>query len=134
MRRVHISEYGKRHGFIRSFIAGEGYFSQLHFPSNPSMKHALIKMLLLIKLKPLETRKDILHFYESNALIRHICSYGNSFTPFIDHYWSDLHRNGYLAQFRDGRKIYYCLTDKGNETLKSIPKEERILLHKLISF
>ena len=48
MRKIDISEYGKRNGFLRTFTAGEGQVTGLHFPSNPSMQHAFIKMLLII--------------------------------------------------------------------------------------
>lgn len=129
MRLVHISEYGKRHGFIRNFIAGEGYSSELHFPSNPSMKHAFTKMLWLIRNNNLKTRKEILNYYNNNDIVKHICSYGNSFTPYVDHYWSDLHRNGYICHYRDGKRILYSLTEKGWRVFDRIPGlEKRIFL------
>lgn len=132
MRQVNISEYGKRSGFLRSFTAGEGYMTGLHFPSNPSMKHAFTKMLCLIKLNKFKTRKEILDFYNSNSLIRHICSYGNSFTPFIDHYWSDLHRYGYIIQYKEGRKVFYTLSEKAEKIFEVLPKEEKQILLNII--
>lgn len=125
MRKVHISEYGKRFGFLRNFIAGEGVSNKLHIPNNPSLKHAFIKMLFLINLNEMKTRKEILDFYENNELIKHICKYGNSFTPYVDHYWSDLHRRGYIEQYREGHKIYYKLTEVGKNELTIIPNIEK---------
>ena len=66
MRKVDISEYGKRTGFLRSFTAGEGQTTQLHFPTNPSIQHAFIKMLLIINANNLKTRQEILDNYENN--------------------------------------------------------------------
>lgn len=125
MRLVHISEYGKRFGFQRTFISGNGQVTAIHFPAIPSMKYALVKMLFLIKMNKFKTRREILDSYESNEFIKHICSYGNSFTPYIDHYWSDLHRYGYISQYRDGKRIIYSLTNKSEKILQSLPDNER---------
>ena len=133
MRKVNISEYGKKSGFLRNFIAGEGRANMLHIPENPSMKHAFIKMLFLINLNEMKTRKEILEYYDNNELVKNICKYGNSFTPFVDHYWSDLHRRGYIEQYRNGRKIYYKLTEIGKNELSILPKDEMKIFNSFIN-
>lgn len=123
--KVDISDYGTRYGWLKTFNAGEGKTQQLHIPSTPSMKHAFMKMLYLIYLNPMKTRKEILDFYNNDELIKKIFEYGNSFTPFVDHYWSDLFRLGYIQQYRNGKDIVYDLTDSGKEAFTKIPDNEQ---------
>lgn len=124
MKEINIADYGKRHGFLRTFKAGQGRTNNLHIPNKPTMKHAFIKMLFLISLNPFHTRKEILNCYRNSPLIQKIFEYGNSFNPSVDHYWSDLHRKGYIRQLRDKKDIIYDLTPKGVTALLSIPYSE----------
>jgi predicted transcriptional regulator len=124
MRKVDISEYGKRTGFLRTFTAGEGQVTALHFPSYPSMQHAFIKMLLIINANNLKTRQEILDNYENNELLQYMCNFKNTFNPYVDHYWSDLFRNDYISQYRDGKRILYSLSEKGKDVLYNTLKEE----------
>ena len=48
--------------------------------------------------------------------------------PDINDYWAELHRYGYIEQWRDGKAIKYKLTKLGESALMQIPKEERIAL------
>ena len=134
MRKIEITEYGKRYAWLNTNMrAGYGRVTHLHFPQNKniSMKLAISKMLFLINLNKYKTRKEIFEFYKTNELVKAICNYGNSFTPFIDHYWSDLHRNRYICQYRDGKKIVYSLTEKGEQFLTNIPFEEKRIFNSL---
>ena len=124
MREINIAEYGKRHAFMKVLKAGEGTTCNLYIPNKPTLKHAFTKMLFLIALNKFHTRKEILNYYKNSILIQKIFEYGNSFNPSVDHYWSDLHRFGYIRQFRDKKEIIYDLTPKGISALLSIPYSE----------
>lgn len=133
MRKVDISEYGRRHGAFRTFTAGESSSHFLHIPKKPSFKHSFVKMLWLIWKNPLKTRKEIIEF-AFNPLCASVLSFGPGRTapmnPDINDYWAELHRYGYIeqVQFRAGQAVRYRLTDMGENSLKQIPEEEKKVL------
>ena len=127
MRKIDISEYGKRYSAFRTITAGESTSHCLHIPKKPSFKHSFIKMLWLIWKNPFATKKQILEFARLplNALL---LSYGSSggvpMNPDIHDYWAELHRYGYVEQWGDGKIVKYKLTELGEDALMQIPLEE----------
>lgn len=129
MRKIDISEYGTRHTAFRKITAGESTSHYLHIPEEPSFKHSFIKMLWLFWKNPLATKKQILEFAQLPINVS-ILSYGSHgyMYPDVHNYWAELHRYGFIEQWREGKTIKYKLTELGKDALMRIPSEEKTSL------
>lgn len=131
MKKIKISDYGIRWGYFGLITAGKGSTNCLHIPKHPTMKHSFTKMLWLIRKNLFKTRKEIIEFSKM-PLSQLILSYGGqggwTMNPNVNDYWAELHRKGYIYQWREGKRIIYELTEKGWNALHSIPENEKEIL------
>ena len=128
MKKVKIEDYGTRYSIFRTITAGESRSHSLHIPEKPTMKHSFTKMLWLVWKNPYATRKQIFEF-ALTPMVQLILSYGYNrnaaMNPTVHDYWAELFRYGYIEQWKEGRAIKYCLTDRGKMVLMKIPQEEK---------
>lgn len=102
--KIEICEYGYRKKFLGKVKCGNGEREFLHISEHPKKKHSAYRILKLIEMMPYCTKKEILWATNGNG------------AESTHGYWSDLHRKGYIEQFRTtGNLIVYALTKYGED-------------------